>query len=42
MALKAIMMFMGGFAEGGLVKGGRAEGGSVQGYRASGGQTSKD
>jgi predicted PurR-regulated permease PerM len=38
-ALKAILMFLGGFAEGGRVSG-KAEGGRVQGYRASGGQTS--
>jgi hypothetical protein len=40
MAIKAIMRFAFGFAEGGRVNGSRAEGGSVQGYRASGGQTS--
>jgi hypothetical protein len=39
-ALKAILMFMGGFAEGGRVNGSRAEGGRVNGYRANGGQTS--
>jgi hypothetical protein len=37
--LKTILMFLGGFAEGGRVSG-KAEGGRVQGYRASGGQTS--
>ena len=40
MAIKAILMFMGGFAEGGRVNGSRAEGGKVNGYRATGGQTS--
>jgi hypothetical protein len=40
MAIKAIMRFAFGFAEGGRVNGSRAEGGNVQGYRASGGQTS--
>jgi len=39
LAIKALMMFMGGFAEGGRVSG-KAEGGRVQGYRANGGQTS--
>ena len=39
LAIKTILMFMGGFAEGGRVSG-KAEGGRVQGYRANGGQTS--